>query len=237
MMTKPKAAGRIHVLKLSGFSLSPWPAWLDLSNFPQLLHLDLSGCQLTELPSAVQRAPTLVALTLQNTAISSLPDFLMDRNSLPNLMFLDVRQTNIVSLPIWLATLPRLTQLKAGNSRYLTAHQAVHTTDSASLLRYLRELASHDSVQPLDRFRLMFLGPPGVGKSRTMECMLNERGGRLFGRRLSGRRDPTAYPVIKHHQHHRDVPETKESISFQVMFTDPPGRLRIALAFVTMVFD
>lgn len=218
------AVGRgVQVLNLSGLPVKSWPVWMDLSKFPQLRHLDLSSCSLTEVPSAVQRAPTLVALTLQDNPLTSLPEFILDGSALPELAYLNVRRTQIASLPVRLAKLPKLRLLRAGDSPSLTAHQAVHATDSSSLLGYLRELASDDSMQSLDRFRLMFLGPAGVGKSRLLECMLEERGGAVFGKRLDERRDPTVYPVIKHHKHLYTSAESKESKSFHVMFTDPPG--------------
>jgi len=192
--------------------------------------LNLAECNLTKVPEALQQCHNMWFLDLHGNPISELPEFLSPME-MRSLRALNISLTNIRFIPICFAW---LTCLVAHGLRYLTADQKVHAQQSGmKLLQYLRTNCGR--MQPLRRLTAMFLGPPNVGKTRIMECMMKDAPGVLaLSSTLRKHRRRTIFPIVRAHTH---LP-ADGSLPIEILFTDPPGMLRISNEAITvMVLD
>jgi len=133
-----------------------WKA-LRLQVFPrsvllhsELMSLNLSGNQLVDLPSDLDRLQRLESLDVSENALMVLPDALV---RLPNLVSLNVAHNNLASLPI--AGWASLRKLTAVDCRYNMLVQI--TAPDVIAVRGLKELKLDGNAIPDDQMRAVAL--------------------------------------------------------------------------------
>jgi len=181
--------------------------------------LDLSRCQLKEVPAALRSCGLLRKLELHHNPIKDLPDWLSPAGALPALIYLDVSFTDISTLPV---SFSLLATLRASDCDQLAQHYKIHadSADATKLMTYIKECAKGE-MQALSQVTATFVGSVNVGKSIILECLTEPPPGLFEKTVMKEHRARTRYPIVKPHKHKSDG----TAAPLHVLFTDPPGTL------------
>jgi len=179
----------------------------------------------------VQHATSLRVLDLHDNLLQALPDWCQVK-CFPYLICLNLNKNGFITLPLCLGRFATLRFLSATLNQGLTYHQKVHakSRDPRALLRYITDCAAGET-QPQNRFRMMLLGEPNVGKSALVECLKATPS--FFQRRLNHRRARTQYPVI--HTVERNMHQS--DTVWHALITDPPGTYCFDLLLLGCLLD
>jgi internalin A len=157
----------LEIIDLSDNQISVLPAFLcELRN---LLEISVAGNKYLVLPQCLGTLPKLTGLYLSATNLKEVPDFIRGLRTLQSLWLGNNRLT---SLPEWLRELP-LVQLRIeGNDNLQLPAEIVATNDPATILNYYRRTAA--GAQPLNEFKLIFVGRGGVGKTSLVHRLIHD---------------------------------------------------------------